>query len=493
MSRLLVENYHKEVENLISFGGSKKETSIRTAFQRLLEEYCKKKDFILVPELDYKTSTGKIIFPDGTIKDSLRLDWGYWESKDQFDDLDMEIIKKFEKGYPKDNILFEDSKYAVLYQVGREVARVPMKDADALDRVITAFIDFERLEVKSFRDAIDKFKQDIPQLSDSLRELINNQKENEEYISARDNFFNICRETINPDIAPEDIREMLIQHILTEDIFNSIFDETQFHRENNIARELEKVLSTFFHGVLKHKFNDNVRHYYLIIKAAASGIANHSEKQKFLKIIYENFYKAYSPKKADRLGVVYTPNEIVKFMLESANELCHRHFGKLLSDKNVEILDPAAGTGTYITELIEFLPAAALKYKYEHEIHANEVAILPYYIANLNIEFTYKQRTGEYKEFKNICFVDTLDNVAFAFKGQQIDAFSGISLENKARIKRQNERKISIIIGNPPYNANQMNENENNKNREYPIIDRRIKETYIKNSTAQKTKLYDMY
>ncbi len=494
MSRLLVENYHKEVQNLISFGGSRKETSIRTAFQRLLEQYCKKKDFVLVPELDFKTPSGKIVFPDGTIKDALRLDWGYWESKDEYDAIDEEIIKKFDKGYPKDNILFEDSQVAVLYQAGRETARVSMQDTDALDRIITAFIDFERPEVKSFRDAIEKFKQDIPQLSESLRELINNQFENKEYIAARDVFFEICKETINPDIAPEDIREMLIQHILTEDIFNSIFDETQFHRENNIARELEHVLSTFFHGEIKRKFNDNVRHYYLIIKAAASGIANHSEKQKFLKIIYENFYKAYSPKKADRLGVVYTPNEIVKFMIESANELCHRHFGKLLSDKNVEILDPAAGTGTYITELIEFLPAAALHYKYEHEIHANEVAILPYYIANLNIEYTYKQKTGQYKEFKNICFVDTLDNVGFAFKGQQIDAFSGISLENKARIKRQNERKISIIIGNPPYNARQDNFNSQNANRFYKEIDQRIKDTYIKNGTAQnQIVVYDMY
>jgi predicted helicase len=493
MSRLLVEQYHKEVETIIAYSGVRNETSIRTSFQRLLEEYCKKKDFKLIPELEYKTQKQTIVKPDGTIKDALRLDWGYWESKDEFDNIDDEIIKKFDKGYPKDNILFEDSKVAVLYQAGNEVARIQMSNADALDKIISTFINYERPEVRNFRDAIENFKQDIPKLSDSLRELIDNQSENQDYIYSRDVFFEICKETINPDIAIEDIREMLIQHILTEDIFNSIFDETQFHRENNIARELEKVLSTFFKGDIKRKFNDNVRHYYAIIKAAASGIANHSEKQKFLKIIYENFYKAYSPKKADRLGVVYTPNEIVKFMIESADYLCFKHFGKLLSDKNVEILDPATGTGTYITELIEYMPLEKMKYKYEHEIHANEVAILPYYIANLNIEFTYQQRTGEYKEFKNICFVDTIDNQGFAYIGQQIDAFSGMSQENKERIKRQNERKISVIIGNPPYNANQMNENENNKNRAYPGIDKRIKDTYIKHSTAQKTKMYDMY
>ena len=139
------------------------------------------------------------------------------------------------------------------------------------------------------------------------------------------------------------------------------------------------------------------------------------------------------------------------------------------------------------------IPKDQLDYKYKNEIHANEVAILPYYIANLNIEYTFKQKMQYYAEFPNLCFVDTLDNVsALAFAGKQHDMF-GVTSENTERIQRQNNRKISVFIGNPPYNANQKNENENNKNREYPFIDKRIKETFIKHSTAQKTKVYDMY
>ena len=174
------------------------------------------------------------------------------------------------------------------------------------------------------------------------------------------------------------------------------------------------------------------------------------------------------------------------------------NFGKNLIDSNVEILDPATGTGTFIVELLEHFRGrtAELKYKYLHELHANEVAILPYYVANLNIEATYAAITEEYAEFPNLCFVDTLDNTD-ALKthiGQHYgDLVGGISPENVERIKRQNERKVSVIIGNPPYNANQQSENDNNKNREYPEIDRRIKATYIKQSMAQKTKLYDMY
>jgi predicted helicase len=197
-------------------------------------------------------------------------------------------------------------------------------------------------------------------------------------------------------------------------------------------------------------------------------------------------------------GVVYTPNEIVRFMIESADWLCQKHFGKRLIDKQVEILDPAVGTGTFVAELIEHFRGqpAKLSHKYQEELHANEVAILPYYVANLNIEATYAALTGNFEEYPNLCFVDTLDNVAAlkTQKGQHFgDLFGGVSEENVARIKRQNKKRISVVIGNPPYNANELNENENNKNREYEEIDRRIEATYIEASTAQKTKLYDMY
>ena len=195
--------------------------------------------------------------------------------------------------------------------------------------------------------------------------------------------------------------------------------------------------------------------------------------------------------------MVYTPNEIVRFMIESVDWLTQTHFGKNLIHKDVEILDPATGTGTFICELLEYFKGspAQLKHKYEHELYANEVAILPYYVANLNIEATYAQIMGSYAEFPNLCFMDTLDNVGFAqlYSGAQAGFDLGFSAENVVRIKRQNAKKISVIIGNPPYNANQLNENDNNKNREYPHIDERIKKTYVAESTAQKTKMYDMY
>ncbi len=191
------------------------------------------------------------------------------------------------------------------------------------------------------------------------------------------------------------------------------------------------------------------------------------------------------------MGIVYTPNEIVRFMIESVDYLVHKHFGKLLADPGVEILDPATGTGTFITELIEYLPKDKLRYKYKHEMHCNEVAILPYYIANLNIEFTYKQKMGEYEEFEHICFVDTLDHAASNIK--QMDLFA-MSAENTQRIHNQNDRNISVIIGNPPYNARQENFNQGNANRSYEAIDKCIKYSYVKEGKAQnQIVVYDMY
>ena len=307
-------------------------------------------------------------------------------------------------------------------------------------------------------------------------------------------FLKLCQEAINPSVEAADVREMLIQHILTKDIFLKVFGEDQFHKENNIAARLDDLEETFFTGDTRRAMVDRLKGYYSAITVTAASIESHREKQKFLKAVYEDFYRIYNPKAADRLGVVYTPNEVVEFMIKSADHLVKKHFSRRLYDRNVQILDPAAGTGTFITDLIEFMPEKHVPYKYENEIHANEVGILPYYIANLNIEYTYKQKTGEYREFPNICFVDTLDNLMFkGAKGQKV-LVGGLSDENLERVKRQNEKRISVIIGNPPYNANQRNENENNKNREYKNIDKRIKDTYVSAGTARNLNWqYDMY
>ena len=493
-----INRYYGELSELIEFGGLANEENIRSAFQNCLAAYCAdhSERLVLVPELRSDRSNK----PDGTIRDSLRMTRGLWEAKDTHDDLDREIRNKLGQGYSSDNILFEDSRTAVLFQDQQEVMRTDMTDPAALHELIRKFLDYELPEIKEFREARQQFKTDLPAVLERLRDtVIEAESGNAGYQEAARIFLLLCHQSISPEVSNDHVREMLIQHILTKDIFLRVFDEDQFHRENSVARQLDALERTFFTGDVRRHAIDRLRAYYGAIGRAADDIAGYGEKQQFIKGVYEDFYQAYNPGAADRLGVVYTPNEVVDFIIRGTDWLLQKHFGKTLADSNVNILDPATGTGTFITNLINHLPADRLEYKYLNEIYANEVEILPYYIANLNIEYTYKERTGRYLEFPSLCFVDTLDNMDWkgasgaAVPRQTSLNLGGVSEENWIRVQEQNEKPISVIIGNPPYNANQQNDNDNNKNRVYPAIDRRISQTYIKESTAQKTKQYDMY
>ncbi len=495
-----IETYYSKLRELVEFGGSDNELNIRPAFQNCLDAYCRehKEKLVLIPELK---AVGNVI-PDGTVKDTLRMARGYWEAKDTHDDLETEIQRKFDRGYPRDNIVFEDSETAVLVQNGGVALRVDMSRPNELHRLIRRFLDYELPNIEEFRQAQVQFKTDLPAVLENLRQSVSAAEEgNEDYRSRASLFLDLCRQSIGPDVSEADVREMLLQHILTKDIFLRVFDENQFHRENNVAGQLDDLEGTFFTGNVRREAIDRLRTYYGAIGRAADEIAEYAEKQQFLKAIYEDFYKAYNPAAADRLGVVYTPNEVVDFIIRGTDHLLQKHFGKTLADDNVQILDPATGTGTFITNLINYLPLDRLEHKYRREIHANEVAILPYYIANLNIEYTYRERTGRYLEFPNLCFVDTLDNMDWQQRGATGGAVTrqgafnlgGMSEENWIRVQEQNEKPISVIIGNPPYNDQQSNWYDANPNRKYPDVDARIKDTYIGQSTAQRTHQYDMY
>ncbi len=496
-----IDRYHEELQRLKDFGGSDNERSIRRAFENCLDSYCRdhRERLALIAELDASHRN----VPDGTVKDTLRMPRGYWEAKDSHDDLDSEIQRKFNRGYPRDNIIFEDSQTAVLFQNREEAMRVDMARPGELHRLIRNFLDYELPQIEDFRKAQAEFKANLPAVLANLREAIDEaQESNVDYQTAAAGFLEVCQQSIGPGVNISDVREMLLQHILTKDIFLRVFGEDQFHRENNIAQRLEALEGTFFTGDLRRNAIERLRAYYGAIGRAADEIADYAEKQQFLKAIYEDFYKAYNPAAADRLGVVYTPNEVVDFIIRGADYLLQKHFGRSLADENVQILDPATGTGTFITNLINYLPLDRLEYKYLNEIHANELAILPYYIANLNIEYSYKERTGTYRGFPNLCFVDTLDNMdwqqvgatAGAVERQGAFNLGGMSAENWVRVQEQNEKTISVIMGNPPYNATQNYWNDFNPNRAYPQIDQRIRETYANASTARNLhKQYDMY
>ena len=330
---------------------------VREAFKTLLKDWGRSRDLIFIPEYEYQTPQKTRVYPDGALLHAVRVPLGYWEAKDEADDLEEEIEKKLRKGYPQDNIIFDDLHEAILIENKRHVMRCGVEDASQLQKLLELFFGYERAEIADFRKAVEQFKSDLPEVLKALRDMIDQaERDNERFRSASSRFLTHAQETINPSVTTADVREMLIQHVLTEEIFSQVFDDSNFHRQNNVAKELYALENTFFTGKVKYDTLAGLRPYYAAIKSAAAIVSSHHEKQTFLKTIYENFYKVYNKKAADRLGVVYTPTEIVRFMINSADWLCQLHFHKSLIDRQVEILDPAAGTGTFITELIEHFP-----------------------------------------------------------------------------------------------------------------------------------------
>lgn len=305
MSQRLINSYLAEIDRLKKYSGTSTEQVIREAFKDPLKNWAKANDLIFIPELLYVTKLGTKVYPDGTILHDVRVPLGYWEAKDTDDDIDQEIEKKQRKGYPQDNIIYENSDIAVLIQNRQEVLRCSMTDTDALDQLLTLFFAYERQEIAEFRRAVEQFKVDLPAVLDALREKIDDAyKSNKTFRKAAQRFLDHAKETINPTLGRADVREMLLQHILTEEIFARVFDEADFHRHNNIARLLYELEGAFFTRDVKKSTLRALQPYYTAIHANAAQISRHTEKQTFLKVIYENFYKVYNPDAADRLGVV---------------------------------------------------------------------------------------------------------------------------------------------------------------------------------------------
>ncbi|TAE00939.1 MAG: hypothetical protein EAZ97_04395 [Bacteroidetes bacterium] len=354
MSKALLNQYYKEVHIAKQRGNTNEET-LKTPFFNLINGMAEEQNLAVVREIFIRSSIGTNIRPDGILRNSLQYDHGYWESKDQKDDFEKEIQAKFDKGYPKNNILFDDSQKTVLFQEGKRYEASIYKEEEILP-LLKRFINYERPEVKDFNTAVAKFGENLPDILQVLRTLLDQASvENQEFQRQRNNFLTICQQSINPNLSPIEVREMLIQHILTEEIFVSVFGNADYHRDNNVAQTLYELERTFFKGESKQNLLASIRPYYNKIKARATEMVTHSDKQGFLKVVYENFYKAYNPKGADRLGIVYTPIEIVKFMIEGTDFLLDKHFERTLGEPNVEILDPCTGTGTYICELIEHI------------------------------------------------------------------------------------------------------------------------------------------
>ncbi len=428
---------------------------------------------------------------DGVLVDAFNLRHGIWEAKDGDDDLEKEARAKFRLGYPADNILFQSPTRALLYQDGRLVADEDIADRERLVSILRLFFEYEPPAFEQWQEAVAEFKDKVPELAQSLLALIETERrENKRFVDAFEGFVEMARQAINPNIAIAAVEEMLIQHLLTERIFRSVFNNPDFAQRNVVAREIERVIEALTSRAFSRtQFLGRLDRFYKAIEETAATIDNYSQKQSFLNTVYEQFFQGFSVKVADTHGIVYTPQAVVDFMVRSVDDILRREFGKVdgLAAAGVAILDPFVGTGNFILRAMRQMPRTRLADKYRRELFCNEVMLLPYYIASMNIEHEYLDLTGSYEPFEGITLVDTFELA----EARQPSLFAR---ENTQRVQRQKATPIFVIVGNPPYNAKQINENDNSKNRRYPVIDKRVAATYAADSRASnKNLLSDPY
>ena len=477
------------------------ETAVRSAFQSLLEYCARQFNLTLVPEHSITVHRNRRIIVDGALIDDFQLPHGYWEAKDIHDNLPIQVQRKFAAGYPRDNILFQTPQRAILWQNGQQTLDVDLNDPMQLIGVLETFFSHRPQEYTEWEEAVAQFKNKVPALGGSLAALIQDERDvNPHFTTAFEDFHAKCRQSINPNLSEAAVEEMLIQHLLTERIFRTVFSNPDFTDRNVIAREIETVIKALTEQAFsRDDFLRSLDRFYLAIERAAATISDFSQKQGFLNTVYEQFFQGFSVEVADTHGVVYTPQPIVDFMVRSVDQILKTEFGNehgeraatqnapTISDRDVHIIDPFVGTGNFIVRIMREIRPTALEDKYTTELHCNEVMLLPYYIASMNIEHEFYETMGAYRPFEGICLVDTFELA----EDRQLPLFA---LENTQRVENQKGAPMFVVIGNLPYNMGQVNENDNNKNRKYKTMDARVKDTYGKDSTATlKNKLSDPY
>ncbi|KQR34237.1 DEAD/DEAH box helicase [Curtobacterium sp. Leaf154] len=300
------------------------------------------------------------------------------------------------------------------------------------------------------------------------------------------------QDNLNPGVTEPQAIEMLSQHLITQPVFDALFAGHAFSDHNPVSQVMQRMVDALEEQNLATETSD-LAGFYAGVQRTVAGITDAAGRQTIIKRLYEKFFSGAFRNTSERLGIVYTPNEIVDFILRSADRLSRDHFGAGLSDRGVHVLDPFTGTGTFIVRLLQsgLISAADLAHKYRHELHANEIVLLAYYVAAVNIEATYNGlQGGEYVPFPGVVLTDTFQSA------EDDDTYDdqGVFGDNNERVKQQNELDIRVIVGNPPYSSGQDSANDNNQNLKYPYLDKRIADTYAARSTGQnKNSLYDSY
>ena len=391
-----IKQYYAELETYEQLG-EQNEGTVRAAFQTLLQHYSRQADLTLICEKTYtlpsdKKVSGQIsppdkggstqtsppdkggstqtspsdkggkggsrrIRPDGEVVDTFNLPFGHWEAKDTQDNLYVEVEKKFAAGYPSKNIVVQSPTHALLYQHGELQLDLDIREPRNLVHVLQTFFAYQEANIAAWHTAVSEFRETVPELGEKLAALIETERQhNTQFQKAFANFHQQCQALINPNLSIAAVEEMLIQHLLTERIFRTVFNNADFTRRNIIAREIENVIDALTSQTFdRNEFLRSLDPFYVAIEQTAATITDFSQKQGFLNTVYEQFFQGFSIKVADTHGVVYTPQPIVDFMVKSVEHILQTEFNRSLADTGVNIIDPFVGTGNFIVRIMQEL------------------------------------------------------------------------------------------------------------------------------------------
>jgi predicted helicase len=372
-------------------------------------------------------------------------------------------------------------------------------------------IQFEQLQNVVFARMVNKvgdrryweqWAKDVAQIAERYIERITRLiHDDEAHRKAFAEFLSGLQKNINPSITESEAIEMLSQHIVTKPVFEALFEGYSFVKNNPISLSIQSMLDLLEAGAIE-KDSEILQKFYESVKSRAAGIDNAEGKQRIIIELYDKFFKTAFPKMVEKLGIVYTPVEVVDFIIHSVNYILQKEFGRSISDENIHLLDPFTGTGTFVTRLLQsgLIELKDLERKYKHELHANEIVLLAYYIAAINIENAYHDRTpdpddgigkAKYTPFDGIVLTDTFQ---LGETDESEKLFSEMFPQNSNRVAAQKKAPLRVIMGNPPYSVGQKSSNDNAQNQSYAKLDSRIAKTYVAETNAiNKNAIYDSY
>lgn len=408
------------------------------------------------------------------------------------------LIGRPEYGFGDDGQPYQVGEDDVPYQTHKDIAAQLSLQFEQLQDVVFA----RMVEKVGDRRYWEQWAKNVAEIAERQMERITRLiKDDGKHQKAFEKFLGGLRKNINPSISELEAVEMLSQHIITKPVFDALFEGYSFVNHNPISVSMQKMLDLLEEQSLD-KDTETLEKFYESVKMRAQGIDNSEGKQKIIIELYDKFFKTAFPKMVEKLGIVYTPTECVDFIIHSVNDILNKEFNRGITDENIHLLDPFTGTGTFITRLLQsgLIEQKDLERKYKHELHSNEIVLLAYYIAAINIENAYHDATldpddgigkSKYTPYDGIVLTDTFQ------LGETEDSeklFSEMFPQNSKRVERQKKSPLRVIIGNPPYSVGQKSANDNAQNQSYSKLDRRIAETYAKGSSATSVKaLYDSY